>query len=93
MDMCRAGSIRAECREVKLACNRGVPSDGTPEAGSRMVKLGCLLKQVLSLTIVDPEMVKVEKPGVLCTEDEGCLRGLRRTSGVHFKFSTSLWGV
>ena len=42
---CKFWSINAaaECLEVKLACNLGVPSEGTPEAGSRIVKLVCLL--------------------------------------------------
>ena len=55
-----AGIIKAECLDVKLACNLGVPASlGTPDAGSNIVKLPCLLKDVddLSLTMTDPEMV------------------------------------
>ena len=70
------GNINAECLEVKLACNLGVPSDGIPEAGSNMVKLPCLLKAVdvadLSLTIAEPDMVSLEKPVLLPGTDEGC---------------------
>jgi hypothetical protein len=85
--------ISAECLDVRLACNRGVPSEGTPEAGSRIVKLACRFSaEDLSLTIAEPEMVNLEKPGVL-DKDEGCFLGLRRTSGVPLIFSTFLLGV
>ena len=48
---CKFWSINAaaECLEVKLACNLGVPSEGTPEAGSRIVKLVCLLQKIFIL--------------------------------------------
>ena len=72
-----------------------MPSEGTPEAGSRMVKLGCLLKLDRSLTIAEPEIVSFENPGVLVlfeTED-ACFLGLRRTSGVTFIDSRFLLGV
>lgn len=91
--MLEAGIINAECLEVKLACNLGVPSLGIPEAGSRIVKLPCLLKAVedFSLTMTDPEMVNCENPGL--TEEPGCFLGLRRTSGVALIVSTFLLGV
>ena len=43
-EKCKFWSIRAaaEFLEVKLACNLGVPSEGIPEAGSKIVKLVCL---------------------------------------------------
>lgn len=60
-----------------------------------MVKLACLFiaEDLGSLTIVEPEMVNLEKPGVLESEDEGCFLGLRRTSGESLIFSTFLFGV
>ena len=75
MDICKRlvppGNINAECLDVRLACSLGVPSEGIPDAGSNMVKLPCLFKvDDLSLTIVDPDMVSLEKP-VLAT-DERC---------------------
>ena len=77
IDICKKlvppGNISAECLEVKLACSRGVPSEGTPDAGSSIVKLPCLFKaEDLSLTIVEPDMVIFEKPVLLVGTDEGC---------------------
>ena len=77
MDICKRlvppGSINAECLEVKLACNLGVPSEGIPEAGSNIVKLPCLFKvDDLSLTIAEPDMVSLEKPVLVVGTDEMC---------------------
>ena len=50
-EKCKFWSIRAaaEFLEVKLACNLGVPSEGIPEAGSKIVKLVCLkFKKIVS---------------------------------------------
>ena len=67
-EKCKFWSIRAaaEFLEVKLACNLGVPSEGTPEAGSKIVKLVCLFiaEDLSAFMIVDAEIVNLENPGV-----------------------------